>query len=100
MSLWKCGVAGCDGRFETAADAVIHQTVEHDRHECKICGTVVPEGYFAIRHAFEEHSRAEFVRAYDANSSHVRERERVKAEIESETDLTSVVETLEERGAL
>ena len=100
MSLWKCGVAGCDGRFESVEEAVIHQTVEHERHECKVCGTIVPEGYFAIRHAFEEHSRAEFVRAYDADSSDVRERERIKSDVESEADLQSVVETLKEKGAL
>ncbi|SFR37454.1 DUF7565 family protein [Halogeometricum limi] len=100
MSLWKCGVSGCDGRFEDVEEAVIHLTVEHERHECKVCGTIVPEGYFAIRHAFEEHSRAEFVRAYDANSSDVRERERVKREVESEADLQSVVERLKEQGAL
>jgi predicted nucleic acid-binding Zn-ribbon protein len=100
MGLWKCGVDGCDGRFEDVEAAIIHQTTEHERHECEVCGTIVPEGYFAIRHAFEEHSRAEFVRAYDADSSAVREREAVKEAVEEEADLESVVADLKERGAL
>ncbi|ELZ58730.1 hypothetical protein C438_14161 [Haloferax denitrificans ATCC 35960] len=100
MSRWKCGIEGCDGRFEDVESAVIHQTVDHERHECKVCGTVVPEGYFAIRHAFDEHTRAEFVRAYDADSSAVRIREDVKDAVEADADLNSVVETLREQGAL
>lgn len=100
MSLWECGIEGCDARFESVEDAIIHQTTEHDRHECEVCGTVVPEGYFAIRHAFEEHTRAEFIRAYDGNSDAVREREQIKADIEEEADLESVIEQLRERGAL
>lgn len=100
MSLWECGIDGCEARFETVEDAIIHQTTEHDRHECEVCGTVVPEGYFAIRHAFEEHTRAEFIRAYDGNSDAVRERERIKSEIEDEADLEAVIKKLREKGAL
>lgn len=48
----------------------------------------------------EEHTRAEFVRAYDADSSAVRIREDVKDAVEADADLNSVVETLRERGAL
>ncbi|MFB6092052.1 MAG: hypothetical protein ABEK02_03465 [Haloquadratum sp.] len=100
MSLWKCGIGGCDERFEEVEAAIIHQTVDHDRHECAVCGSIVPDGYFAIRHAFEEHSRAEFVRAYDADSTAVRVREDVKADVEDEADLRAVVEELKERDAL
>ncbi|WP_129114891.1 DUF7565 family protein [Halegenticoccus tardaugens] len=95
MSRWECGIDGCGARFEDVESAIVHQTNEHARHECKVCGTVVPEGYFAIRHAFDEHTRAEYVRAYDADSSAVRERERVKAEIEAEADLQRVVERVD-----
>lgn len=94
MSLWRCGISDCDARFRDVEAAVVHQTNEHERHECKVCGTVVPEGYFSIRHAFDEHTRAEYVRAYDADSSAVREREAVKDEIESAIDLESVVDRL------
>jgi len=100
MSLWKCGIGGCAERFEDVESAIIHQTVEHDRHECAVCGSVVPDGYFAIRHAFEEHSRAEYVRAYDADSTAVRVREDVKSEIEDEADLRAVVEELKRQDAL
>ena len=100
MSLWTCGIGGCEERFEDAEAAIIHQTVEHERHQCTVCGSIVPDGYFAIRHAFEEHSRAEYVRAYDADSSAVRSREDVKQAIEAEADLHAVVEELKERDAL
>ncbi|SEK38909.1 DUF7565 family protein [Haloferax larsenii] len=100
MSRWKCGIEGCDARFEDVEGAIIHQTTEHTRHECKVCGTIVPDGYFAIRHAFDEHTRAEFVRAYDADSSAVRVREEIKSDVEEEADLNSVVQTLRDQGAL
>lgn len=95
MARWHCGIDGCDADFDTAEETIVHQTTEHQRHECKVCGTIVPEGYFAIRHAFEEHTRAEYVRAYDADSSAVRLREQVKDRIESEADLKQVVERLD-----
>lgn len=95
MSRWACAIEGCEGTFDAVEDAIVHQTAEHERHECKVCGTVVPDGYFAIRHAFDEHTRAEFVRAYDADSDAVRQREQVKDEIESVVDLQSVVERID-----
>jgi hypothetical protein len=96
MSRWTCGIEGCGERFADVESAILHQTTEHERHECKVCGTIVPEGYFAIRHAFDEHTRAEYVRAYDADSTAVREREQIKSDIESEADLQTVVERLNE----
>lgn len=94
MAPWQCGIDGCDARFETVEDAIVHQTNEHERHECHVCGTIVPSGYFAIRHAFDEHTRAEYVRAYDADSDDVRRRERIKRDVEREADLQAVVERL------
>ncbi|AUX08852.1 zinc finger C2H2-type domain protein [Halalkaliarchaeum desulfuricum] len=96
MVRWNCGIDGCGAGFDTVEDAIVHQTTEHQRHECNVCGTIVPEGYFAIRHAFEEHTRAEYVRAYDADSTAVRLREQVKEQIESEADLQQVVERLDD----
>ncbi|GAA0513350.1 hypothetical protein SAMN04488066_11267 [Halorubrum aquaticum] len=95
MVPWACGIDGCDAVFEDVESTVLHQTREHQRHECKVCGTIVPDGYFAIRHAFDEHTRAEYVRAYDADSAAVRRREQVKREIETEADLQTVVERLD-----
>ena len=94
MPGWDCGIDGCEAAFAAVEDAIVHQTTEHERHECAVCGTIVPEGYFAIRHTFDEHTRAEFVRAYDADSDAVREREEIKAAVEEAADLRSVVERL------
>jgi len=100
MPRWECGVDGCGEAFGDPEALVVHQTTDHERHECQVCGTVVPEGYFAIRHAFDEHTRAEYVRAYDADSSAVRVREEVKSAIEGAADLQRVVEQLDERDHL
>jgi hypothetical protein len=94
MSRWRCGIGDCEATFDRAEDAVVHQTASHERHECRVCGTVVPEGYFAIRHAFDEHTRAEYVRAYDASSDDVRVRERTKERIEAVADLQDVFDRL------
>ena len=85
-------------RFERLEDLILHQATEHDRIECRVCGTVLPDGYFAIRHAFEEHSRAEYVRAYDATSDEVRRREQIKETIEENADIKEVVDRLEGSG--
>jgi len=95
MPRWMCGIDGCDAAFDDVESAIVHQTDDHQRHECKVCGTIVPDGYFAIRHAFDEHTRAEFVRAYDADSAAVRRREEIKREIEAEVDLQRVVDELD-----
>jgi len=94
MSRWTCGIDGCEAAFDAVEDAVVHQTNDHQRHECKVCGTIVPDGYFAIRHAFDEHTRAEYVRSYDADATAVREREEIKAEVEEHADLQQVVDRL------
>jgi len=57
MPRWTCGIDGCDAAFDDVESAIVHQTNGHQRHECKVCGTIVPDGYFAIRHAFDEHTR-------------------------------------------
>jgi hypothetical protein len=100
MSRWACAIKECGAAFESAEAAILHQSTEHDRQECGVCGTVVPDGYFAIRHAFDEHTRAEFVRAYDADSDAVRRREQIKIAIEEVIDLEAVIERLREQGAL
>lgn len=94
MTGWECGIGDCGLVFETVEDVILHQTNDHERHECKVCGTIVPDGYLAIRHAFEEHTRAEYVRAYGASSEEVRDREEVKSEIEAVADLQAIAEKL------
>jgi transcription initiation factor TFIIIB Brf1 subunit/transcription initiation factor TFIIB len=98
MPHWVCAIEGDDKRFERVEDLILHQATEHDRIECKVCGTVLPDGYFAIRHAFEEHSRAEYVRAYDATSDEVRRREQIKETIEDSADIQEIVDRLEGSG--
>ncbi|WP_255193150.1 DUF7565 family protein [Natronobeatus ordinarius] len=87
---WECGIGDCDAAFEDAESAIVHQVNEHERHECKVCGTIIPDGYVAIRHVLTDHSRAEYVRAYGASSRDVRHRERLLEEIESNVDVTAL----------
>jgi hypothetical protein len=97
MPRWQCAIDGDDSAsFDRAEDLIVHQAAEHDRVECKVCGAVVPDGYFAIRHAFDEHSRAEYVRAYDASATEVRRREKIKETVEDTADIREVVDRLNE----
>jgi hypothetical protein len=98
MSPWECAIDGDGTTFQRVEDLIVHQSTEHERIECKVCGTVLPDGYFAIRHAFDEHTRAEYVRAYDATAQEVRRRENVKESIEDEADLREVIDRLEGGG--
>lgn len=93
---WACGIEGCGEVFEDVETAVVHQTNEHEQHECKVCGSAIPDGYIAIQHAFDEHTRAEYVRAYGASAEEVREREQIQDEIEAEADLEAVVERIDD----
>ncbi|TQQ83420.1 hypothetical protein EGH24_01090 [Halonotius terrestris] len=95
MAPWHCGIDDCGTETDAVEELIHHQTTEHAKHECQVCGTIVPDGYFAIRHAVEEHTRAEYVRAYDADSEAVRRREELKEKIEAEADLESVVADLD-----
>lgn len=92
--MWECAIAECDFSTGDAEELLVHQAETHDRHQCKICGTVVPDGYFAIRHVFSEHTRAEYLRNYEADTDDIRVREEVLGEIEAEADIESVVERL------
>jgi len=95
MPRWECAIDADGEVFDRVEDLIVHQSTEHDRIECKVCGAVLPDGYFAIRHAFDEHSRAEYVRAYDADASEVRRRENVKESIEEVADIREVIDRLE-----
>lgn len=92
--MWSCAIGECEYQTDDAESLLIHQATEHDRHQCAVCGTIVPDGYFAIRHAFSEHSRAEYVRAYNADADDIRTRERVAEAIEQAADVQAVVEQI------
>ncbi len=91
---WECGIDGCGEVFEDAESAVVHQVNEHERHECSVCGTLVPDGYVAIRHVLTDHSRAEYVRAYGASAEDVRLREELLEEIETNVDVSALASEL------
>lgn len=91
---WECGIDGCGSVFEDVESAIAHQADAHERRECKVCGTVVPDGFPAIYHTFTNHSRAEYVRAYDADSADIRTREELLEEISADVDKDLLAEKL------
>lgn len=86
MPDWMCGIAGCEAGFDAVEDLLVHQVVEHEKTVCKICGAAIPDGFFAIRHMFTEHDRAQYARAYTPDPGEIRWREAVKETIEEEAD--------------
>lgn len=98
MASWSCGIAGCGGAYGDLEALIRHQAVNHPASECRVCGETVPAGYLAIRHAFDAHSRAEFVRAYDADSDAIREREQLLELIEEEIDVQQLLGQLDAGG--
>jgi hypothetical protein len=95
MAHWTCAIGDDGATFDEVEELMIHQATEHERIECRVCGAVVPDGYFAIRHAFDEHSRAEYVRAYDADAADVRRRESIKRRVEDAANIREVVERID-----
>ena len=100
MTAWECAVGDCGRVFDTAAAALAHQVEAHDPHDCRVCGATVPAGFFAIHHAFTEHSRADFVRHYDGDSDAIRRREALIDEVLGalDTDVDVLRERLQEEG--
>lgn len=92
--MWECAIGGCEYATDDAEELLVHQARSHERHRCAVCGTTVPDGYFAIRHAFSEHSRADYLRSYEADTDDIRLRETVLTEIEAEANVESVVQRL------
>lgn len=95
---WECGITGCGQQFDRIEDLLVHQTEAHERTECQVCGAIVPDGYLAIRHAYEEHTRAQYVRAYGASAEDVRIREQAKELVENHADLEEVATRIEGTG--
>jgi hypothetical protein len=83
---WECAIDGCAVGFDSAEALIAHQETEHAGHECRVCGRSVADGYRAISHTFEEHTRTEYVRAYEANAEAIRVRETVLRTVESALD--------------
>lgn len=93
-TMWECAIEGCGHRTDAPEELLVHQATEHERVECEVCGTLVPDGYFAVRHAFEQHTRAQYVRAYAAGADEIRHRQQVREAVEREADLEAVVAEL------
>lgn len=91
MSRWACGIDACGQGFDAVEALIRHQADDHPDCECKVCGETLPAGYAAIHHAFEEHTRAEYVRAYDADSDDIRLREDLLDRIKDRIDLSSLL---------
>lgn len=91
MARWACGIEACGKDFDAVEALVTHQATDHPDCECKVCGESVPAGYPAIHHAFEEHTRAEYVRAYDADSDDIRLRENLLERVSDRIDLPSLL---------
>ena len=92
--MWECAIEGCGHRTDAAEDLLLHQATGHERVRCGVCGTYVPDGYFAIRHAVTEHTRTQYLRAYEADREDVKRREMVLERVESETDVDAVLDQL------
>lgn len=92
--MWECAIEGCGRREGAVEDLLVHQARDHERIQCEICGSLVPDGYFAIRHTLD-HGRADYVREYDASAAAVRHREEVLEEIEAAADLQTVLDELD-----
>lgn len=95
---WGCGIGACSYTGETVTDLITHQTRDHPPHTCKVCQRDLPDGFIAIYHTFEEHSRAEYVREYDASPDDVREREQIKTIIEKQIDVPALLQELNEEN--
>lgn len=95
MPGWQCRIGDCDRSFGDLEAALSHQVGDHDPHECRVCGTVVPEGLLAIAHAFEEHTRADFVRHYDGDADDIRRREKLLSAVRERADLDALRERLD-----
>jgi hypothetical protein len=94
MAGWRCAVGGCGAQFGSAGRLIQHQAEDHDATTCEVCGQSVPAGFLAIKHAFETHTRAEYLRAYAATTDDIRARENVADRIEAAADISSVLDAL------
>lgn len=96
LSMWQCGISSCEYESNEVNRLVVHQATAHERIQCAICGTIILDGYFAIKHVFAEHTRAEYLRNYAASTDDIRWRENVLTEIEASADVSAIMERLDD----
>lgn len=84
MSRWVCAIEGCLSPYDDVESLLSHQRDDHEQHTCRVCGETVSAGFFAIKHAFEEHTRAEYVRHYEGDADAIRWREQILESVEDD----------------
>lgn len=99
MPAWECAIIDCGSTFDSVEALLAHQVTDHESHDCEVCGETVPEGYFAVKHGFEEHTRAEYVRHYDGNADAIREREAIIEQVADALDVDVLEDLLNDETA-
>lgn len=95
MNSWACGIEDCDATFDGVEELLAHQVTDHHPHECEVCGDTIPDGFYAIRHVFEEHTRAKYVRYYDGDADAIRYREAIIEDVEDRVDPDAIRDRIE-----
>lgn len=94
MTAWRCRIHQCNYMSSTVSDLIHHQITDHEPFQCEICGVHTPAGALAILHVFEEHTRAEFLRAYSGDADDIRVRENVKSALLADSNRITLEENL------
>jgi hypothetical protein len=95
MTPWGCEIDRCGASFDAVEDLLRHQVTDHPAIECAVCGERTPDGFYALRHVFTEHTRAKYVRHYDGDSDAIRYRETLIEDVEDRVDADEVRERAE-----
>jgi hypothetical protein len=95
--MWECAIEACGHRTDAANDLLLHQAVDHERVRCAVCGTTIADGFFALYHTFDEHTRTQYLRAYEADAEDISYREAVVEAVRSEADVEAVLAELRAR---
>jgi len=95
--MWECAIEGCGHRTDAAEDLLLHQATDHERVRCAVCGTTIADGFFALHHAFDEHTRTQYLRAYEADPDDIAHREAVLEAVGREADVEAVLAELRAR---
>ena len=98
MAPWICGIGDCQQRFSDPTELVIHQAQGHPPHVCGICGKQTADGYYALQHAMEDHSRTEYMRAYRASAASLRLRVEMLEQLTDAVNFQAVRSALDTDG--
>ena len=98
MAPWICNIDDCQQRFSDPTALVIHQAQGHPPHTCEICGKHTADGYYALQHAMEDHSRTEYMRAYRASATALRARVEMLEQLRDAVNFRAVRSALDTDG--